>query len=150
MNTQLQAILKEKEGNVITIDESATIMTAVNLLIDHHIGVLIVYKASKIQGIISERDIMRAIATTKDDIRQHSVKEFMTPHEKLVITTSNDSLDYIMSAMTNNHIRHMPVFDEKEQLIGMISIGDVVKSLLTDFTFENKLLKDYIESNYPR
>jgi CBS domain containing-hemolysin-like protein len=73
----------------------------------------------------------------------------MTPREKLIVARSEDDVNDLMAAMTQNHFRHIPVVDERDKVTGMISIGDIIKALLKDKDYQIRHLKDYIESKYP-
>ena len=144
----VQNILKEKENVVFTISMNSSIEDAVKLVNEKKIGAIIVMDDDELQGIITERDILNNFIALQNSTENISVKQIMTPGEKLIIATKDDDIQYLMNVMTKNKIRHVPIMD-KEKLIGVISIGDVVKSLLDESAYENKLLKDYISGNYP-
>lgn len=151
MNVRMKDVLKTKGAKVYSIDDSASVKSALNELDKHGIGALLVYDDKKtVAGIITERDIIRALVHTAEDIRFHSVQHHMTHREKLIIATPEDPLEYAMSVMTNNHIRHLPIIDTNGQVHGMISIGDLVKENLSEASFENKMLKGFIEAKYPQ
>ena len=103
-------------------------------------------KENKILGIIAARDVLMAVINNLDNIRELRVDKIMTTD--LIVATEEDDIDYIQAIMTENRIRHIPVLDGKE-LKGIISIGDVVKSLLKAKDVENRYLKDYIADKYP-
>ncbi len=135
-------ILAKKGPEVFTIAEDKTLAEALRLLVTNKIGVLIVidHKA-KLSGIISERDILTACHKQPMDYNNLNVGDFMT--RNVIIVEPDDSIDYVESIMTQNRFRHVPVIKDKV-LVGLISIGDIVKTLLTETKEENKYLKDYI------
>lgn len=139
---KISEILKNKGPEVFTIGEEKTLDEALKILVLNKIGVLIVLNyEGKISGIISERDIIRASYDNPADYRNLNVSEFMT--KNVVIVEPEDSIDYAENIMTQNRFRHIPVINNK-RLVGIISLGDIVKAQLTETRFENKYLKDYI------
>lgn len=152
MKRKVSELLKEKGHEVYSIQNTARLKDAVKVFNEKHIGALIVLnEAEEIQGIVTERDIMVRLALTEGEIKDMNVKMVMTPKEKLIVGTVDDNVEYLMKVMTANRIRHIPIVSGecKCKLDGLISIGDVVKSLITDLGHENKMLKDYIGGAYP-
>ncbi len=152
MKQKVSDLLKEKGHAVYSIPNTARLKDAVKTFNEKHVGALIVLnEAEEIQGIVTERDIMIRLAQTEGEIKDMNVKMVMTPKEKLIIGTRDDSVEYLMKVMTTNRIRHIPIVggECKCKLEGLISIGDIVKSLLGDLGHENKMLKDYIGGAYP-
>jgi CBS domain-containing protein len=152
MKRKVGDLLKEKGNTVYTIENTKKLKDSVKMFNEKRIGALIVLNAEEeIQGIVTERDILMRLAQTEGEIKDMSVKMVMTPKEKLIVGTPDDNIEYIMKVMTSNRIRHIPIVGGEKQtkLEGLISIGDVVKALLSDVGYENKLLKDYIEGAYP-
>ncbi len=142
---KVRDILKNKGPEVFTIGDDKKLREAVEILTRNNIGVLIVLtNEGKIDGIISERDILRACSSNPDSFLDNKVKEYMT--SKLLIAEPDDEIDYVQKIMTENRIRHLPVLNNKI-LVGLISIGDVVKAQLSDKMYENKYLMDYISGN---
>jgi len=103
-----------------------------------------VNKSGKIEGIVSERDILHHLEGYAMD---RPVKEIMTPMQKLIIGHLDDSIEYAMTMFTKSKIRHLPII-EGDKLVGMVSIGDAVKSQLSNVEFEKKALMDYITGSY--
>lgn len=138
-------ILAQKGSEVFTISEDKTLGDALRLLVTNKIGVLIVidHKA-KLSGIISERDILTACYKQPMDYQNLTVSDFMT--RNVIIVEPNDSIDYVENIMTRNKFRHVPVIKDKI-LVGLISIGDIIKMLLSETKEENKYLKDYISGS---
>jgi len=142
---KVKHILKNKGPEVFTIGEEKTIYDALRILVNNNIGVLLVLNSeAKIVGIFSERDTIKEVFKNPDGFKDKPVKDVMT--KNIIFVEPEDEIDYVESIMTENHIRHLPILD-KNVLVGLISIGDIVKSLLTNTQFENKYLKDYISGN---
>ncbi len=142
---KVKHILKNKGPEVFTIGEDKTIYDALRILVNNNIGVLLVLNASaKIVGIFSERDMIKEVYNNPDGFKDKLVKDIMT--KKIIFVEPEDEMDYVESIMTENHIRHLPILDNNV-LVGLISIGDIVKSQLSNTQFENKYLKDYISGN---
>ena len=125
----VSTLLMAKGYDIYTIDKDATALEALDLLAEKNIGALLVTHAKKPVGIFSERDFVRKVAADKKIDTKTHVEKFMTP--EVFCVTLTETMDEIMAIMTNKHIRHLPVCDEG-QLVGMISIGDVVKQQIED------------------
>jgi CBS domain-containing protein len=148
MNT-VGDLLKTKGSKVYTTYDDKTIADALAILVEHNIGSLIVNDHKhNIAGIISERDIMRISHRLGGDFLKAKVKDAMTPREELIVGVTEDTLDYIMQVMTQNKIRHVPII-HGDRLLGMLSIGDVVKARLDAIQTENHYLRDYLGDKYP-
>lgn len=140
---QVQKILEEKNiQKIVTINSDASIQSALTLLKEHQIGAVVVTDESgKLNGILSERDIVRALVKAKPDFLEQPVSTIMT---KTVQTCQLTDRSYdILNTMTNGRFRHIPVMNNGE-LYGIISIGDVVKARLFEIEQENKALTDII------
>jgi CBS domain-containing protein len=139
----VKSILSAKGSDVATIAPSATLAEATNILAEKRIGALVVTGAGgRITGIISERDIVRAFARHGVNAFQLPLSEVMT--RKVVTCSSTDTVSMLMERMTAGKFRHLPVTDD-DHLVGMISIGDVVKYRLTELEFEKDAMRDYIQ-----
>jgi CBS domain-containing protein len=137
-------ILSRKGSTVFTVEPTATIGYAAKFLAEHGIGALVVTGAEgRTIGIISERDIVRAISNHGAAALDTQVAEIMT--RKVVSCSKQDKLVDIMQQMTTGHFRHMPVLDDG-RLIGIISIGDVVKRRIEQIEQESHQLREYIRS----
>jgi len=140
----VKSILSAKGSDVATIAPSATLAEATNILAEKKIGALVVTGAGgRITGIISERDIVRAFARHGATAFQLPLSEVMT--RKVVTCSSTDTVSMLMERMTAGKFRHLPVTDD-DRLVGMISIGDVVKYRLTELEFEKDAMRDYIQT----
>ena len=136
-------ILQQKGDAVYQIAPSATLADAVERLVHFHCGSLLVAEAGSIVGIITERDILKAVASEKKALSSLLVCEFMT--QKLVTGHPSDDVGNVMGVMTTHRVRHLPIFDDG-RLAGMISIGDVVKAQFDLLAVENHYLKVYIQT----
>ncbi|MBU0478461.1 CBS domain-containing protein [bacterium] len=144
----IKSILQQKGDVVFQIQPDKPLCDCIKLLNEKRIGALMVIdKNSNIHGIISERDILHAAFNTKGQMCDKLVKDIMTPKAKLITAAIEDKIEAIMEIMTNNKIRHIPIMDN-EKLLGIVSIGDIVKILLNDAITENKHMKNYISGGY--
>lgn len=141
-------ILERKGHKVITIKPEASIREAMGLLISHKIGsLLVVNDRQEIVGIITERDIFRLTYENDGKIMGIPVHAVMT--RNLIVVVPEDSVDYARALISENRIRHLPVI-ENGKLVGLISIGDVLRAETSQVAVENRYLKDYISGSYPR
>ena len=121
----LKAILADKGGAVIAVEPTADLAAAAKSLSTHRIGVLVVLDADgRLLGILSERDIVRALAETGENVLQVPVAQVMT--RNVATCDLNDSISSVIDRMMKGKFRHMPVLD-KDRLAGLVSIGDVLK-----------------------
>ena len=141
MSKSLAEKLTERE--LITVNENDQLLVAINKLVKYNIGAIpVINNNKKLAGIISERDIVKALANYKNkDYSILLVNQLMT---KTVISCEKEVLsDKLMELMTINKIRHIPIV-ENNAPIGIVSIGDVVNRLIEKVQYENKLLKDFV------
>lgn len=133
-------ILKAKGAEVETIQRDATVAEAVERLRDQSIGALVVSPDGQtVEGVLSERDVIRGLADHQDALGSMKVKDLMT---KSVRTCSlEDTVEQVMLQMTEHRARHFPVLQEG-RLVGIVSIGDVVKNRLDEVQLENRVLRD--------
>jgi CBS domain-containing protein len=130
---------------VETISPSASVHDLVNALKVHHVGALVVSSdGRKIEGIVSERDVVRAMPGKLDQLIGMHVRDLMTVD--VVTCNSEATVAELMNIMTERRIRHIPVLDPNENLISIISIGDVVKAHISELNDERKALADYDNS----
>jgi CBS domain-containing protein len=142
----VQSILGGKGTDVATIGQTATLSEATRALGERRIGALVVSgDGSAIEGIISERDIVRATASGGAGALDASVGSVMSTD--VVTCTAGDGVDRLMALMTARRIRHLPVVDDQGHLAGIISIGDVVKARLTELELQNEQLTQYISGH---
>jgi CBS domain-containing protein len=137
-------LLEVKGTEVATIDSEATVGTAVADLARHRIGALVVSPdGSRIDGIVSERDIVRRLSELHNDLLDETVASIMST--SVEVCAPGDDVETIMNLMTEHRIRHVPVVDEGG-LCGIISIGDVVKSRIHELEKDRNELMEYISA----
>jgi CBS domain-containing protein len=140
----VKSILSEKGADVVTIEPTANVADAARILSERRIGALVVTGAGeRVVGIVSERDIVRALARHGADALKLPLTEVMT--RKVVTCTREDTVSVLMERMTSGKFRHLPVV-EAERLVGIISIGDVVKLRVAEMELEQNALRDYIQT----
>jgi CBS domain-containing protein len=139
----VRTLLKSKTSNeVSTTTADQSVDGAARLLHQKRIGaVVVVDSAHRIAGILSERDIARGIALHGEAVHRLSVGDLMT--SAVLVCSPEDSLEKLMEVMTRHRVRHLPVV-ERDGLVGMISIGDVVKARLEDATLQVDSLREYV------
>jgi len=138
---RIRDILRTKGHDVITIAPDQSVLAAVRVLSEHRIGALVVRSDDEVVGILSERDVLNLVAGDPSKLANTPVRDAMTSN--VIVGVAEDDVDYVMSIMTNNRIRHLPIMDDST-LIGMVSIGDVVNAVRRSVEAENRHLKDYI------
>ena len=139
----VQSILKTKGSDVATIGQQASLADAVAQLRDRGVGALVVSDDGQhIDGIVSERDVVRALAAHGASALGRTVRSVMST--TVVTCVADDSVEELMASMTERRIRHLPVVDDDGLLAGIISIGDVVKARLGQLQIENQALTEYI------
>lgn len=140
----VKQILAAKGGDIVNIEPTATLTAAITLLAERRIGALLVLGADRrIVGILSERDIVRVLAERGPSVLHEPVGQFMTRN---VTTCSEDeTISNIMELMTTGKFRHLPVVDQG-RVVGLISIGDVVKHRVQEIEHESEALQDYIRT----
>jgi CBS domain-containing protein len=135
-------ILASKGREVVTIAPSASLASAVGLLVEKRIGAVLILGADRrVVGILSERDVVRALAERGAGALEEPVSQTMT--RKVSTCNENESVFNIMERMTDGKSRHVPVVDQG-QLVGIVSIGDVVKHRLNEMERESTAMHDYI------
>jgi CBS domain-containing protein len=138
---ELRDILEEKGTDVIRIHGDATVFDAVKAMVDANIGALLVTDGDSIAGIFTERDYLRRMAVEERSAQDTLVRDVMS--SPVVYVTPETTVDECMALMTDRRIRHAPVLDDGA-LVGMISIGDLVKFQSKQQSFEIKYLTEYI------
>lgn len=135
-------ILAEKGRSVVTVPPHRTVDEAIHLLAEKRIGALVICDAEQaVKGILSERDVMRALATEGAAALDAPVSHYMTA--KVTTCTRGSSIEDLMEMMTEGRFRHVPVVEDG-RLIGVISIGDVVKRRIDAVEAEHKAMHEYI------
>lgn len=137
-------ILKAKGHDVESIGPDVTLGDAVRVLGAKRIGAVLVMQGAQLVGILSERDIVKTLAHSGAEALDRKVRDTMT--SRLVTCGLNDSVDQLMDMMTEGRFRHLPVVDDGK-LVGVISIGDVVKHRIAETVMETEALKLYIANS---
>jgi CBS domain-containing protein len=139
----VQSIIGSKGPAVSTITQTSSLRQAIEMLAERRIGALVVSGDGRaIEGIISERDIVRAAAGGSATALDGSVGSVMSTD--VITCSAGDGVDRLMALMTERRIRHLPVVNEHGHLAGIVSIGDVVKARLSELEQENHALSEYI------
>jgi CBS domain-containing protein len=139
-------ILREKGAEVFTIGDVATVFEAVVEMESKGVGCLVVMRGETIRGIVTERDYLRKIIVKGRSSKSTSVSDIMSSN--IVVASPQDSVQTCMVVMTETRIRHLPVIDSGA-LVGLVSVGDLVKQMTKDQKAEIKYLTDYITGKYP-
>ncbi len=140
-------VLQQKGSKVILVNPEQSIQEAIDTLVSNGVGALVVVNEKKnIVGMLTERDILRANAKSFDRLNGIKVSDLMS--EKVIIGLEHDDLDYVMRLMTERKIRHLPIMSQGK-LVGIVSIGDLVKAKVRQAEFEIRYLTDYISGQYP-
>lgn len=137
-------ILKSKGDLVFTVAPTETISAVARLLQARRVGALVVLEAEQVVGIISERDLTRAIADDLEGALSNPVARYMT--RDVHFAEPGDTVDELMGRMTDRRIRHLPVC-RNERLVGLVSIGDLVKAKISEVEAEADGLKAYIAAS---
>ena len=139
----VRAVLESKGDNIVTVAPTATVRAAVKLLSERRIGAVLVMAGAQIAGILSERDIVRVLGERGAAILDEKVEQVMT--RKVITCRPADTVAAIMEKMTEGKFRHLPVVEESK-VVGLISIGDVVKRRVMEYEREQEALRDYIKT----
>ena len=137
----IRDLLARKGEDVVTVTPELTVLGAMRTLVERNIGSVVVVAGEKVEGILTERDVLRLGASNPDRLETSLVGDAMVTD--LVVAVPDDDLPYVMEIMTRNRVRHLPVIED-DRLVGILSIGDVVNALRTTAEVENRNLRDYI------
>jgi len=146
VNTPINQLLMQKGREIITISPQLSVFDAIQLMDEKNIGSLLVLNAhGKIAGIFAERDCFRKVILADKSPREVLVKSVMT--KKVVYASPETTVDECMALMTQKRIRHLPVLDGSERILGIISIGDLVKFVASEQDALIRNLEKYIEGS---
>jgi CBS domain-containing protein len=138
---KVQQLLKAKGEQVWTISKDSTVLEGLELMAEKRVGSLPVLEGGQVVGIGTERDYARRVGPDRRKPEGTCIEEVMT--RELITVDPNQTVNDCMTLMTENHIRHLPVMDEG-RLVGIISVGDVVKDIIEELEFHVEQLKGYI------
>lgn len=137
-------ILRTKGDTVFTTRPGESVATVAALLQSRNVGALVVMDAERVVGIVSERDVVRAVAEDGPEALQRPVSDYMTAN--VLFADPGETVDSLLGRMTDRRIRHLPVC-KSERLVGIVSIGDLVKSKISEVEAEADGLKAYIAAS---
>jgi len=143
----IQQILERKGYRVWSIEAGAKVVDALRLMDEKNIGAVLVCEQKKITGIFSERDYSRKLALAGKNSKNTLVKEVMT--DQVLVVKPDQKVEECLALMTNKFIRHLPVVDKDREVIGIVSIGDIVKELIAEQEFVIDQLVNYISGEKP-
>ena len=135
-------ILSEKGHDVLTVDAATTVLDAVKAMVEGNVGSLVVTDGETLLGIVTERDYLRRVTLEGRDERTTPVRDIMSA--PFVYVAPDASIDECMAIMTERRLRHLPVLDGDDELVGIVSIGDVVKFHSQEQGARIRLLTEYI------
>jgi CBS domain-containing protein len=151
----VQSVINDKSAEIFSIDQEASVADAVENMVEHEIGALIVTKDNVPVGVLTERDVLKTWVSLgygsvaeqeKRLFKDIKAREVMTTN--LIVVESTDDVNYVINIMVKNRIRHLPVVAEKK-LIGVLSMRDMAKKCMTDLQTENHYLREFIKDSYP-
>ena len=141
---QISQVLRHKGREVATIDGTASVRDALAVLAEHGIGALVVSSdGRRVDGIVSERDVARGLHSRGAELLTDPVSSLMT--EQVRTCSLHESVQAVAQTMTEHRVRHVPVMEDGA-LVGIVSIGDVVKSRIDELEFERDQLESYVSS----
>lgn len=138
---KIKELLREKGGSVWSIGPDASVYDAIAMMAERNIGALLVMEAGRLVGVMSERDYARKVILAGRASRDTKVGDVMT--SRVIFADPTETVEECMALMTDKHIRHLPVMEDGE-LLGLVSIGDLVKEVIAEQKFMIKQLEHYI------
>jgi len=138
----LKQLMESKQKNLASISPEQSVLRALEIMAENDVGALIVLDGKHLAGVFSERDYARKLVLQGKASRHTKVSEVMTG--KVYYVTQTSTIEECMAIMTEKHVRHLPVLDENQEVIGVVSIGDVVKETISQQQFIISQLERYI------
>lgn len=138
----IQHLLDEKNRPLVSVAPTDTVQKALALLAEHDIGAVLVLERNRVAGIFSERDFARKVGLPGRSFLATTVREVMSP--QVFYVTPAQTVEECLAIMTDRHIRHLPVVDKDQKLLGILSIGDLVKATISLQAFRIEQLERYI------
>ncbi|MDB5513722.1 MAG: inosine-5-monophosphate dehydrogenase [Tardiphaga sp.] len=139
----VRAILDSKGHDILSVEPDARLSAAIKILAERRIGAVLVMSNQRMEGILSERDIVRVLGERGAAVLDEPVRDVMT--RKVISCKQSDTVGAIMEMMTSGKFRHLPVV-EGDKVVGLISIGDIVKWRVREYESEQEALRDYIKT----
>ncbi|NNE98546.1 MAG: CBS domain-containing protein [Pyrinomonadaceae bacterium] len=139
--TTVKQVLDAKGHDIWSIDPGSSVLDTIRLMADKKIGALLIMENDNLVGIVSERDYARKVILKGRASNDTPVKDIMT--RKIIYATPENSVEDCMELMTKKRVRHLPVLDG-DQVVGVLSIGDLVKNIIADQQFTIEQLENYI------
>lgn len=143
--TTIGKVLDEKGRQIWSVSPTATVYDALTLMAEKNIGALLVLDGDALVGIMSERDYARKVILLGKSSKETLVSEIMTPN--VICLRADQTIEEAMALMTEKHIRHLPVLNDARQLIGIVSLGDVVRAVIAQQQLTIAHLEHYIASS---
>ena len=138
---KIKDVLKDKGPEFIAVDSSSFVDLAITKMVDRNIGAILVMEEGNLIGMFTERDVLKCWVNTRESFDKVRIKDVMS--KNIMIVQTEDDLNYAMTIMINNKIRHLPVI-ENGRVVSVISIRDMVKAQVTNLQAEVHYLRDYI------
>ncbi len=143
MHTMRQILDRKQDKQICSIRPDASVYDAIKMMADRRVGALLVMTGPELQGVISERDYAREVILKGRGSRDTRVEEIMTTN--VISVPSRQAVDASLNLMTDNHIRHLPIVDDG-LVVGIVSLGDLVKDIMSDQRATIEQLQNYIRS----
>ena len=139
----LRQLIESKNRPIVSISPEQTVLRALEIMAQHDVGALLVLDGDRLAGVFSERDYARKVILQGKASKQTKVSEVMTDH--VICEAPETRIEECMAIMTDKHVRHLPILDSDEKVIGIVSIGDVVKEVINQQQFIINQLENYIK-----
>jgi len=139
----LRQLIESKNRPIVSISPEQTVLRALEIMAQHDVGALLVLDGDRLAGVFSERDYARKVILQGKASKQTKVSEVMTDH--VICVAPETRIEECMAIMTDKHVRHLPILDSDEKIIGIVSIGDVVKEVINQQQFIINQLENYIK-----
>jgi CBS domain-containing protein len=141
--TTVRTLLERKGRAIFSVEPQAAVLDAIRLMAEHHVGALLVMRGAALEGIVSERDYARKVILRGRSSADTPVRDIMS--SPVLTVTLDTTVQQCMQLVTDRHVRHLPVLDGT-RVVGMISIGDLVKAVIADQQQQIEQLETYIHS----